>query len=160
MSVPGAETGDTASLFVDAIQQAGVRAIVQGWEEPLARLSLPPTVYAAGSLPHSWLMPRCAAVVHHGGFGTTSAAFRAGVPHLVIPHIADQFYWGQQIRELGVGPPPIPRSRLDTQGLASALNELVHEQELQATASRLGEQIRAEDGLQNAVHLIEQTFGP
>ncbi len=158
MSLGGEETAGTAGLFIDAIQQAGVRAIVQGWESALARLSLPPTVYAAGSLPHSWLMNRCAGVVHHGGFGTTSASFRAGLPHLVIPHLADQFYWGQQVRELGAGPPPIPRNKLDAQRLADALNELVCEKKLHTTASRLGERIRAEDGVSEAVRLIEETF--
>ena len=159
MSLGGAETVQTAGLFTDAIQQAGVRAIVQGWEGALARLSLPSTVYPAGSLPHSWLMDRCAGVVHHGGFGTTAATFRAGLPHLVIPHLADQFYWGQQVRELGAGPPPIPRNKLDVQRLAAALSELAHDKELQTTASRLGERIRAEDGVAKAVRLIEETFG-
>jgi sterol 3beta-glucosyltransferase len=158
MSLGGAEAAETAGLFIDAIQQAGVRAVVQGWAKPLARLSLPPTVYAAGSLPHSWLMDRCAGVVHHGGFGTTSAAFRAGIPQLVVPHLADQFYWGQQVRDLGVGPPPIPRNRLDAPGLATALNDLVHDKELHTAASYLGEQVRTEGGVENAVHLIEQTF--
>jgi UDP:flavonoid glycosyltransferase YjiC (YdhE family) len=159
MSLGGDETAATAGLFVDAIQQAGERTIVQGWESALARLSLPPAVYPAGSLPHGWLMPRCAGVVHHGGFGTTSATFRAGLPHLVVPHIADQFYWGQQVRDLGAGPPPIPRNKLDAQTLAAALHELAHDRELRATASHLGEQIRAEDGIENAVRLIEETFG-
>jgi sterol 3beta-glucosyltransferase len=159
MSLGDEETSETASLFIDAIRQAGVRAVVQGWAKPLARLSLPSSVHPAGSLPHSWLMPRCAGVVHHGGFGTTSATFRAGLPQLVVPHLADQFYWGQQVHDLGVGPPPLPRNKLDAPGLAAALNELVCEKELQATASRLGEQIRAEDGVFGAVRLIEETFG-
>jgi UDP:flavonoid glycosyltransferase YjiC (YdhE family) len=103
-------------------------------------------------------MPRCAGVVHHGGFGTTSATFRAGILHLVLPHLADQFYWGQQVRELGAGPPPIPRNKLDAQTLAAALNELAHDEKLHATASLLGEQVRAEDGVENAVRLIEETF--
>ena len=103
-------------------------------------------------------MDRCAGVIHHGGFGTTSATFRAGLPHLVIPHIADQFYWGQQVRDLGAGPPPIPRNKLDARTLAVALHKLAHDRELCTTASRLGEQIRAEDGVGNAVRLIEHTF--
>jgi UDP:flavonoid glycosyltransferase YjiC (YdhE family) len=159
MSLGGEETSETASLFIDAIRQSGVRAVVQGWESAIARLSLPPAVYPAGPIPHGWLMLRCAGVVHHGGFGTTSATFRAGLPHLVVPHIADQFYWGQQVRNLGAGPPPIPRSKLDAQTLAGALHELAHNRELCTTASRIGEQIRSEDGVGNAVRLIDEAFG-
>ncbi len=158
MSLGRGRALETASLFVDAIQQAGVRAIVQGWDEGLAQLELPPTIHAAGSLPHSWLLPRTAGVVHHGGFGTTSAGFRAGVPQLVIPHIADQFFWGQRVHELGVGPPPIRRPKLEIEGLAAALNELVHNGELRAAAAPLGEQIRAENGVAEAVRLIEETL--
>lgn len=159
MSLGGSGALETASLFVDAIQQAGVRAIIQGWEEGIGRLALPPTVRAAGALPHRWLLSRAAALVHHGGFGTTAAGFRAGIPSLVIPHIADQFFWGQRVHELGVGPPPIRRANLNPQRLAAALRELVDRDELRAAASLLGEQIRAEKGVDEAVRLIEWTFG-
>jgi UDP:flavonoid glycosyltransferase YjiC (YdhE family) len=93
--------------------------------------------------------------VHHGGFGTTSAGLRAGIPALIIPHIADQFYWGQRIHELGAGPQPIRRVSLDQQNLASALRKLVDDDDFSATASILGEQIRDENGIENAVKLID-----
>ena len=73
MSLGDDDARESASLFVEAIQQAGVRAIVQGWDAGLKQLTLPPGIYAARALPHSWLLPRCAGIVHHGGFGTTSA---------------------------------------------------------------------------------------
>lgn len=160
MSPGGHDALESASLFVNAIQQAGVRAIVQGWEKRLVGLSLPSTICAAGSLPHSWLLPRSAGVVHHGGFGTTAAGLRAGIPHLVIPHIADQFFWGQRVYQLGVGPPAIRRTQLTARRLAAALEELVRNSQLRAAASLFGEQIRAENGVDNAVGLIEETFIP
>ncbi|MEJ2353751.1 MAG: glycosyltransferase [Anaerolineales bacterium] len=160
MSFGSHDALESASLFVDAIQQAGLRAIVQGWEKGLAELSLPPTICAAGSLPHSWLLPRSAGVVHHGGFGTTAAGLRAGIPHLVIPHIADQFFWGQRVHQLGVGLPAIRRTQLTVRRLADALDELVRDNELRAVASLLGEQIRAENGVDRAISLIEETFVP
>jgi len=119
---------------------------------------LPQTIYAAGSLPHSWLLPRSAGVVHHGGFGTTAAGLWAGIQALVIPHLVDQFYWGQRVYELGVGPQPIRRARLDTKGLAVALDELARNDNLRVAASILGEQICAGNGVENAVRLIEETF--
>lgn len=159
MSLGDDDALESASLFVAAIQQAGVRAVIQGWEAGIKRLQLPPTIFAAGSLPHSWLLPRCVGVVHHGGFGTTSAGLRAGVPHLVIPSIADQFYWGQRVHELGVGLPFIPRPRLNCEQLAAALEKLSGDINLHDTATALGERIRAEQGVEVAVSLIEETFG-
>jgi UDP:flavonoid glycosyltransferase YjiC (YdhE family) len=158
MSLGNGDALETAGLFVEAVQQAGVRAIIQGWDSAMKRLALPPTVYAAGALPHAWLLPRCAGVVHHGGFGTTAAGFRAGIPALVIPHMADQFFWGQRVHELGVGPRPIRRARLTGGTLAPALADLVHNARQRAAASALGEQIRAETGVDKAVQLIEATF--
>ena len=150
----------SASLFVEAVRQADVRAIIQGWQAGVSRLTIPPNIHCTGALPHSWLLPQCAGIVHHGGFGTTSAGLRAGLPALVIPHVVDQFYWGQRVYELGAGPQPIPRTRLEVKGLADALDQLVQDNTLLARASELGEQIRSETGVENAVRLIEETFSP
>jgi UDP:flavonoid glycosyltransferase YjiC (YdhE family) len=158
MSLGADDAPAGARLFLEAIDRAGVRAVVQGWEEGMRQLTVPPSVYAAGPLPHSWLLPRCAGVVHHGGFGTTSAGLRAGIPALVIPHVADQFYWGQRVHELGAGPRAIPRPKLDVSGLASALGTLARGTKLRGAAAALGERIRAEHGIENAVRLIEETF--
>ena len=158
MSLGSRDAWETAGLFVNAVRLSGLRAIIQGWEAGMKGLALLETIYATGSLPHSWLLPRCSGLIHHGGFGTTSAGLRAGIPALVIPHLVDQFTWGQRIHDLGVGPRPIPRPKLDSQGLVTALAELTHNASLRVAASRLGAQIRAENGVENAVCLIEETF--
>jgi UDP:flavonoid glycosyltransferase YjiC (YdhE family) len=158
MSLGDGDASQIARLFVDAVQRAGVWAIIQGWDAAVRQLPLPPTIHAAGSLPHSWLLPRCAAVVHHGGFGTTAAGFRAGIPALVIPHIADQFFWANIVHQLGIGPQPIRRPKLSATALAASLHELVQNPDLSAAASSLGEQIQAESGVDNAVRHIEEEF--
>ena len=158
MSLGEVDALESANLFVDAIQQAGVRAVVQGWDVGMQQLTLPPSIYAAGPVPHSWLLPHCSGIVHHGGFGTTSAGLRAGIPALVIPHIADQFYWGQHLHQLGVGLPPITRPKLNTTSLAAALDELARADQLREAAESLSEQIRAEKGVDHAVNLIEGEF--
>jgi sterol 3beta-glucosyltransferase len=95
------------------------------------------------------------AVVHHGGFGAT-ATLRAGVPGLVVPHIIDQFYWGQRVFELGAGPKFIARGQLKAQPLAAAMRQAVSNPRLREKAAELGRQIRAEpDGVTAAVRLIE-----
>jgi sterol 3beta-glucosyltransferase len=96
--------------------------------------------------------------VHHGGFGAASAGLRAGIPALVIPHVVDQFYWGQRVHELGVGLPPVRPYQLKVMELATVLEALSHNPKLHRTAAELGEKIRLEQGLENAVRLIEETF--
>ena len=97
-------------------------------------------------------------VVHHGGFGTTAVGLRAGIPALVIPHMADQFFWAKIVHELGVSPQPVRRAKLSTTALATSLHELVRNDNLRAGASSLGERIREEKGIDNAVRQIEEEF--
>ena len=156
MSRGHAGTKEMVSLFVSAIEQAGVRAILQGWEAFLPEMRLPTQIYPAGALPHSWLLLHATVIVHHGGYGTTAAGLRAGIPALVIPFVADQFTWGQKLYEIGVGPKPIPAAKLDRSKLAAALRDLNENASYRAAAVRLGEQIRSEQGNARAVCLIEE----
>jgi sterol 3beta-glucosyltransferase len=111
------------------------------------------------STPHSWLFPRVAAVIHHGGAGTTAAGFRAGVPSIVIPFNFDQPFWGQRVYKLGVGPVPIPRSKLTVDRLAQAIHEAVTNTAMRQRAAELGLKIQAEDGIANAAKIIQQIEG-
>jgi UDP:flavonoid glycosyltransferase YjiC (YdhE family) len=158
MSLGDQDALENASLFVEATRQSGVRAIVVGWIEGMKQLILPPDIYSVVEVPFGWLMPRCAGVVHHGGYGTTAAGLRAGIPALVIPHIADQFYWGQIVQKLGVGLPAIPRSKLSCERLAVALKDLAYNESLHAVAAELGEKIRTENGVGSAVKIIQEEF--
>jgi UDP:flavonoid glycosyltransferase YjiC (YdhE family) len=156
MALSGEDALQGAQIALAAVRQAGIRAVIQGWDEALKQLPLPPTVFHAGSIPHDWLLARASGLVHHGGFGTTSAGFRAGIPMLVIPHIIDQFIWGNKVAELGVGPQPIPRPKLNAENMAEALREM-QSPEMRQKAADLGAAIRAEpDGVTEAVRLIEK----
>jgi len=92
-----------------------------------------------------------AAVVHHGGAGTTGAGLRSGVPSIVVPFGVDQPFWGGRVAALGVGPAPIPRQRLTRERLAAALHRALTDEPLRARAAALGTRLRAEDGVANAV---------
>jgi len=107
-------------------------------------------------VPFDWLWPQCAAVVHHGGSGATSAGLRAGVPSLAVAFMADQPFWGRRIFELGCGPRPILRKRLTTNRLAAAIEQAVTDQSMQQRAAQFGQRIRSEDGIVRAVQLIEK----
>ena len=158
MSLGNRGAEESVNLFVDAIQQVEARAVIQGWKAGIKDRSLTANIFAAESLPHSWLLPHCVGVVHHGGYGTTAAGFRAGIPALVIPHIADQFYWGQRVHELMVGPKPIRRAILEINGLVDGLDALLGDDGMRKAAVTLGEKIRSEDGVHNAVRWIEDVF--
>ncbi|MBM3121917.1 MAG: glycosyltransferase family 1 protein, partial [Chloroflexi bacterium] len=149
---------EVAALVCDALQRSGLRAVWSAGWGGLASTRLPNSVFMTGSIPHAWLFPRMAAVVHHGGVGTTAAGLRAGVPSIAIPYFGDQPFWGRRIAELGVGPKPIPRSRLTADRLALALQSATTDTGMQARAARLGEAIRAEDGIGNAVRVIEESL--
>jgi UDP:flavonoid glycosyltransferase YjiC (YdhE family) len=145
---------ETAELMLQALQRAGQRAILlSGWGG-LSSADLPETVLMVDSVPHSWLFPRVAAVVHHGGVGTTAAGLRAGVPSVVIPFFGDQPFWGQRVADLGVGPSPIVRRRLTADNLAQAIRTAVTDVSMRQRAAELGATIRAEDGIRVAVEAI------
>jgi sterol 3beta-glucosyltransferase len=143
-------------LALRALELTGQRGVLStGWGG-LARQAAPPTVYIVEDVPHAWLFPRMAAVVHHGGAGTTAAGLRAGVPSLLAPFAADQFFWAERVSGLGVGPRLPGMRRLTVEALAAGIHTAVTDTALHARAAALGEQIRAEDGLAAAVALIER----
>jgi UDP:flavonoid glycosyltransferase YjiC (YdhE family) len=154
MAISGRDTLEAARVTLAALEQVGVRAVVQGWGEALDTLGTPTNVKRAGSVPHHWLLPRAAGIVHHGGFGTTASGLQAGIPAVVVPHIIDQFIWGQRLHELGVSVAPIPRTKLTVAKLAEALERVCGDVTLRDRAAELGTQIRAERGVAQAVWLI------
>ncbi len=157
-SIPGRNTtsaGETTRLVVSALALAKQRGILLAGWGGLRQSDLPDTVMMVDSIPHSWLFPQMAAIVHHGGAGTTAASLRAGVPSLLIPFGMDQHFWAQRIVDLGVGPPPISRDKLTASGLAQAILSAVGDQDMRARAAKLGEHIRAEDGVGQAVEAFQ-----
>jgi sterol 3beta-glucosyltransferase len=149
-SMVGGDPRATADLVRAAVRRAGVRAVLlSGW----GALDAEPSddVFVADEVPHDLLFPRAAAVVHHGGAGTTGAALRAGVPAVVVPFAADQPFWGSRVAALGVGPRPIPRRALTVDTLAQALRATAP---LRERAAGLGARIRAEDGVGQAVAVL------
>ena len=144
----------TRTIFT-ALERAGARGIVaEGWAH-LGGSALPPNVYLIGDCPHDWLFPRCRAVCHHGGAGTTSAGLRAGLPTIVVPFFGDQFFWGHIVAKAGAGPEPIPIRRLDTESLTAAFDACRRPQ-IRERASELGARLRATDGVELAVQSIER----
>ncbi|AKM31578.1 glycosyl transferase [Pandoraea faecigallinarum] len=152
----GSMAGFDARALLDEVVTAvaGRRALFfPGWSDADTGI-LPTNFHVIGDTPHDWLFPQTSLAIHHGGSGTSHSATRAGVPSVVVPFAGDQAFWADRLQRIGVAGPALSRRKL----LASALAERIAFAERAATKSRareLGEQMRAETGLANAVARIE-----
>jgi UDP:flavonoid glycosyltransferase YjiC (YdhE family) len=147
---------DGAELFVDRPEDRSLQ------ESPLVLDKVLATVEGARmgpdvieGAPHDWLFPRMAAVVHHGGAGTTAEGLRAGKPTAVFPsNLGDQLFWGRRVHALGAGPVPVPQKRLTVERLIGAIYTVTENVSIRCRAAELGEEIRAEDGIVRAIEEI------
>jgi sterol 3beta-glucosyltransferase len=156
-SMSPAEGERLDDVVAAAVQQAGVRAVVQsGWAQLGAAGD---DILLVGDLPHEWLFPRCAAVVHHAGAGTTGAGLRAGIPAVPVPVLVDQPFWAARLHDLGVASRPLPMPALTTDALAGALRSCLDNPALRGRAAELGRRIRAEDGPAAVLTLVAQLEG-
>lgn len=157
-SMAGRNPKRITNIVINALQKAKVRGIIAtGWGG-LDVENLPDTIFKIDKVPHSWLFSRVSAVVHHGGAGTTSAGLLAGKPTIVCPFLIDQFYWGERVYNLGVGSKPIPQKKLTVEKLTEAILEVTTNQTIQQKAENLSRKIAEEDGIRNAIAIIE-SFG-
>jgi len=124
----GSMTSPDASRLTEAILEGGRGRrllLAKGWAG-IGGANLPGSVMVVdGPMPHAKLFPRVAAVVHHGGSGTTSAALRAGVPQVIVPHIVDQYYFAHRLQALGIAPAGIPIAKLTPERLARAIEAAI-----------------------------------
>ncbi|MDH6139536.1 sterol 3beta-glucosyltransferase [Kitasatospora sp. GP30] len=147
-----------SELVAAAVKRAGVRAVVQaGWAE---LSGCGDDVLAIGDVPHDWLFPRTAAVVHHAGAGTTAAGLRAGVPALPVPVMADQPFWAARLHRLGVAPRPLPFQDLTAEALGDAITACLSDPAHRHRAAELAHGIAEEDGAASLLaHLGSQGGG-
>jgi UDP:flavonoid glycosyltransferase YjiC (YdhE family) len=154
-SVPEGSPGSLTLLALDALRRSGRRGVLLSGIGALGGVDLPPWAYLIDEIPYDWLFPRTAAVVYHGGLGTTLEALRAGVPTVCIPHHTEQFLWAERLLELGAGPPIVPRVDLSAETLAAAIDAAVTDEATRRRVAELGAQLAAEDGVGNAVRAFQ-----
>lgn len=158
-SMAGTQPERLADAAMGALQKTGQRGILAtGWGG-LKPGDLPATMFKLESAPHDWLLPQMAAVVHHGGAGTTAAGLRAGKPSLICPFLGDQPFWGHRVHHLGAGPKPIRQKKVTADNLAAAVAQMINTPAMQQRAAALGRQLCAEDGLANAVDFVARVVG-
>lgn len=137
----------------ESLKQTNNRGIIlSGWGD-IKHESTDDLLYIE-SVPHDWLLPKCKMVIHHGGAGTTSAGLQAGIPSVVVPFTADQPFWGSRIYAVGAGPKPILVKNLSIENLTRAIIE-AESDIIRKQAQVIGQNIRSEDGVENAICLIE-----
>jgi len=141
---------------VEALALSNQRGVLASGWDGIQQADLPETIYMISSMPHSWLFPRMKAIVHHGGAGTTAAGLRAGVPSVIVPFMGDQAFWGNRIASLGVAPKAIPRNQLTAQRLALAIEQAASDADMRQKARDIGEKIQGEDGIRNAVDMVNR----
>ncbi len=148
------KTGDpeaTDALVRTALRRANLRGVLPG--DPATSED---DILVVGDTPHDWLFPRMAAVVHHGGAGTTASALRAGRPSLICPFFGDQPYWAARVHELGAGPAPLPIRKLTVAALVDRLHALTRHAPYTETALGLGRTLAAEDGVARACQVLDR----
>ncbi|MGW0433599.1 glycosyltransferase [Micromonospora sp. NPDC003197] len=155
-SMAGSDPQRTTSAVLAAVRRTGVRAVVGTSWGGLAAEPVPGQLFVLDEVPYELLFPQVAAVVHHGGAGTTAEAIRAGRPQIVCPFVADQPFWGRRMQALGVAPAPIAQRRLTTENLTAAVEAVVGNPKMAARAADLAGRVREERGVATAVRLLEE----
>jgi UDP:flavonoid glycosyltransferase YjiC (YdhE family) len=150
---------ENIQIFMDAAKAAGCRAIIQAslWQE--CDVTSNNQFHFVAECPHAEIFPQCTAVVHHGGSGTTQTTTKAGVPSIIVIHLADQEGWAHETRRIGIAPKAIRRHKLTSALLADRIRTVMDSSDIQSRAKQVGEQVRGEDGVSNAVAFIEGCFG-
>ncbi|RSL94307.1 hypothetical protein CEP52_012726 [Fusarium oligoseptatum] len=134
------------NIILEAVRVTNTRAIIsRGWSDLVGSES--EDIYWIGDCPHEWLFQHVAAVIHHGGAGTTACGLRNGKPTTIVPFFGDQPFWGKMVANAGAGPNPIPHAELTVNNLSEAIVYYLSHQASTAAASiaaRMASEIAAD----------------
>ncbi len=145
---------DLCHMAIKALALSGKRGILSGFGK---QNNLPPGILAIEGVPHTWLFPRMAAVVHHGGAGTSAAGFCAGVPGIITPFALDQHAWAARAHELGVAVQPLPVKRLSSESLSEAIIN-ASAPDMISRAGAMGRALSAERGADDCAAVVAGTL--
>jgi sterol 3beta-glucosyltransferase len=145
-------------LLVDASRLAGCRAIVQSRWDELPEIPDDPALYKIGVTPHQHIFKHCAAVVHHGGAGTSQTALLHGCPCVIIEHLGDQIFWAHELQRIGVATKPLHRRNITSEKLARAIRSVLDNPAMKKKAEKTGAFMRSENGVERACSSIKNHF--
>lgn len=153
-SMVGQDAAALTELVITAVSQTKQRAVLAtGWGG-LQASTLPANIFTLADAPHEWLFPRMAAIIHHGGAGTTAAGLRYGKPGVLCPFVTDQFFWADIVHRHGWGPVPIPQKELTAVSLTQAIQTTLTDTAMHQRLQQIQGQLRAENGVETAVSHI------
>ena len=152
--MPKQNQTDLVPIIVEAVRLVGQRMLIAKFWDETSEFSDADDVFFIKKYPHLKLFPRMAAVIHHGGAGTTASCAISGVPQIIVPHILDQYYWGHKVYRSHLGTRPIWRSKLNTQRLATAIHECLSNDMIRQKAIAASETINQGDSLEITVREI------
>ena len=147
----------TVDIFERAARLAGCRAIIQSDLDSSSRQPTARILFVKRT-PHKQVFPRCAAVVHHAGAGTTHTTLRAGAPSVPVPHVSDQFAWADELARLGVAPRPIRRMKLTADTLASRIVQVLKDPRMKTAAMAIAARMQSDNGPETAADLVEKAM--
>jgi len=154
-SMPGSDQARNVSRIIKAARGADLPAVIgKFWDMPTG-FENAEDVYFLKGYPHLKLFPRMAAVLHHGGAGTTATCAVSGVPQVIVPHVLDQYYWGHRVYKAGLGPRPVWRKRLSAERLGRSLRACLSSKAIQRTAAETARSISPVASLEQTVRVIE-----
>ena len=144
-------------LFIEAIELSKCRAIIQAnWENITYSMPENSDIFKISYIPHHLIFPKCSAVVHHGGEGTTHTAILAGTPSIVIAYAWDQFYWSEEIKHAGAGTDLIKRKTIDAYQLAGDIRKIILNDEFERNTNNCRVKMKRENGVKKAIKLIHE----
>ncbi len=144
-SMPKHDQAGNVAMIVEAVRSAGQRAIItKFWDGP-SEFSDADDLFFLRGYPHLDLFPHMAAVIHHGGAGTTATSAISGVPQIIVPHILDQYYWGHHVHRAQLGPKPIWRAKVTSKKLSSAIRECLSNKRIRQNAKTTSGLIKQKD---------------
>jgi UDP:flavonoid glycosyltransferase YjiC (YdhE family) len=159
-SMVAPRAAELVARAVAAVRAVGRRAVIAGgWAALHAHIEEADDVLVVDNVPHSLIFPKMAAALHHGGAGTTTAAARAGVPQVLLPHILDQYYWAHRVEVLGLGPQALSVERVTADALSDRINRAINDPLIRERVSRLGPLVAARNGVTAAVDRLEALRG-
>lgn len=145
-------------LLTRAARLAGCRAIIQSPSADACGFTSNDQILYVAAAPHHQVFPRCLAVVHHGGAGTTQSATLAGKPSVIIANLSEQEHWCLELHRLGIAGKPLKRRRVTPAAIAAQLRRIQSNPQMVDKASTIAAAMHAEDGVAAAVHEINRRF--
>jgi sterol 3beta-glucosyltransferase len=146
-------------LFIEAAQKIKCRAIIQTSSDRYPPEAQYGDIYFIDKHPHQAVFKHCAAVVHHGGAGTTHSATLSGCPSIVVPFMDEQLFWACQLQHLNLAPAPLPAKNATATALSERIREVLQSESMRLNALKAKNKIDPGQGARRAVQLLTTALG-